>query len=90
MMLSNETMRKFNAISTCISMIQDAGIDKAEFYLKDLEDSEVEQISKDNQTVLYRPSHIGPRYWTEIHKGVCRIYVQGREKEISFTDIKQQ
>lgn len=84
--MTNQTIRKMNAIKTILDIAHDAGIDKVEFHLRDIIDEEVREIAKNENANFYPPRPDSPSYWCALHKGQHRIYVRGKEKEVRYVE----
>lgn len=85
MLVRPETAKKLNAIHTMMSLINDSGLNYAEFAIMNLEDSEVEEIAKKYRTIVYRPSADHPHFWCRFHLGEAKVMVVGSNKKINFS-----
>lgn len=84
-----ETARKLNAIHTMKTLIDDSGLNYAEFSIENLEDNEVVQIAKEYKTQVNMPSEGHPQYWCRIRIGEIAVLIIGHRKRVEFFDIKR-
>lgn len=80
-MLQQSTIKKLNAISLAISLIEEAGVSTANFEINDLPDEEVTKIAQDRESLLIRPSDLKPFLHTTLKKGSYILIIRGIRKK---------
>ena len=87
MLVRPETIKQINAILTIKQLVEDSGISSAEFSIINLEDKEVEEIAKEYNVDLNKPTENHPQYWCRVRLGKSGIVIMGYRKRVQFFDI---
>lgn len=84
-MISTSTIKKLNAVSTSISLMEDSGVSVAEFFINDLTDEEVYEISTDRNVEYLQPTFSAPYFRCIIQKDVYKLHINGVRKKRNIT-----
>lgn len=85
-MIRTETIKKLNAVSLAISLMEESGVDVSYFEINDLPDDEVKAIAEMRETKLGYPHILKPYYNTSITKGTHRLVIRGILKTITANE----
>lgn len=80
-MISITTIKKLNAVSTAISLMEDALVSASNFEINDISDEELLKIALDRKSKITSPSALNNYYYTVIRKGVHTLTIRGVRKE---------
>lgn len=80
-MISATTIKKLNAVSTAISLMEDSGVSASHFEINDIPDEELIKIAEDRKSKITLPSALNNYYYTVIQKGVHILKIRGVRKE---------
>lgn len=76
MLIRTETVKKLNAISIAISLMEESNVSVAHFEINDLPEEEVKEIAKEKNVPLNRPNHFTDYYRIVIRKGVHTLTIR--------------